>query len=155
MHALSVTGTFDDCQALVKSAFADTDLSNDELIEKASELAAVVHKRVGIDQNLSQKLAVFHTYLNLVIRDGAFTGGRMVGSFLNRDAEAVARRLKFLQDRGTQHDDLELLLYLILEIYAERFPSPTDRLLLDEILKNPSCLNTEGNVVEVHQQVTP
>ena len=97
------------------------------LENRAAELAAVVRERTGISDDAANKLGVFHTYLNELIREGKFASGRAVGAFLNRDAEAVGRRLAWLEERRAVEDESETLLELVMEVYGERFGSEKDR----------------------------
>jgi MoxR-like ATPase len=105
-----------------------------DLDQRVGELAGVLRERMGISQKNAVNLAAFHTYLNEVMRQGVFTSSRAVGSFLNRDAEAVAQRLSWLQQKGSVSvDDAELLHGLVLQVYGERFATDGDRVLLDKV----------------------
>lgn len=62
VHAIEVFGTFDDCQRLVKTAFADTE------IRKAFELTSA--NSINICRLLPQTFYFFHAYGALAGRDG-------------------------------------------------------------------------------------
>ncbi|HEY4221538.1 MAG TPA: AAA family ATPase, partial [Myxococcota bacterium] len=114
------------------------------LEQRAGELAGVVRERAGISSNAAMKLAAFHTYLNEVLKQGAFSSGRQVKSFLHRDAEAVAQRLAHLVNRGVGagDDEIEVLHDLVLQVYGERFTVDGDRELLHTLAQR--ALGSEG-----------
>jgi nitric oxide reductase NorQ protein len=107
--------------------------TNTSLESRAAELAEIVHRRTGISEGSAMRLAVFHTYLNDVLREKGLSGALNIGSLLNRDAEAVARRLAVLKRPGSIEDETELLHHLLLSHYGERFDSAHDRGLIAEI----------------------
>jgi len=57
IHALEVSGTFDDCQALVKQAFADEDLN--------SKLRLTSANSINISRLIPQTFYYFHAYAQL------------------------------------------------------------------------------------------
>ena len=114
------------------------------LDERAGELAAVLRERTNLSGELSSKLAAFHTYLNEVLKQGAFASGRQVGSFLNRDAEGVAQRLSWLLKKGSQGaPENELLHDLVEQVYGQRFSAEADRLLLSKLAQR--AFGSEGD----------
>jgi MoxR-like ATPase len=100
--------------------------TREALDNRAAELAAVVRKRCNLPEELANKLGVFHVYLNALLEEGKFTSGRAVGAFLNRDAEAVGRRLAWLLEAKEVDDPTEALLRLVQEVYGERFGADLD-----------------------------
>lgn len=107
--------------------------TNTPLEARAAELAEIVLRRTGISEGSAMRLAVFHTYLNDVLREKGLSGALNIGSLLNRDAEAVARRLAVMKRPGSVEDETEVLHHLLLSHYGERFDSAHDRALIAEI----------------------
>lgn len=108
--------------------------SGTQLDERAAELALAIEERTKISREAAQLLGSFHTYLNQLIRESKFASGRAVGSLLNRDAEAIGFRLKWLSDRNVVDDEKEMLAYLVNELYGERFLPEKDKQTLKKEL---------------------
>lgn len=106
----------------------------------AGELAQIVHRRTGISEAAALRLAVFHTDLNDILREKRLSGALNIGSLLNRDAEAVARRLAVLKRPGSLEDEDELLHHLLVSYYGARFDSPHDKAMI----RNVASLVLEG-----------
>ena len=64
VHAIEVLGTFDDCQRLVKEAFADVELRQEFDITSANS--------INICRLLPQMFYFFHAYASLVGSEGGF-----------------------------------------------------------------------------------
>jgi threonine synthase len=86
--AIEVDGTFDDCQALVKSAFMDAELN------KAMKLTSA--NSINVARFLPQMFYYFHAYAQLV-KSGEKTGNVVVavpsGNFGNICAGLIAKRM--------------------------------------------------------------
>ncbi|CAI4218180.1 unnamed protein product [Parascedosporium putredinis] len=70
VHNLAVTGTFDDCQDIVKALFADPE------INKTHNLGAV--NSINWARILAQIVYYFHSYFSLAKKDSTFTVGDKV-----------------------------------------------------------------------------
>ncbi|MCK6547283.1 AAA family ATPase [Myxococcota bacterium] len=120
---------------------------------RAAELALAIQERTKISETAALRLGAFHMYLNQLIREGKFASGTAVGSLLNRDAEAIGHRLKWLQDRHVVEDELEMLHYLAMEVYGERFLPERDREYLRE--KADAWFGADGRKIELAGDVSP
>ncbi len=105
------------------------------LSRSASELLENIHHRTQISVDSARLLARFHICMNELLRKGEFASALAIGSFLNRDAEAVARRLKHLTAQGAVTDEVETLHRLVLDVYGERFDNESDRALFSSLAK--------------------
>ena len=85
VFALSVDGTFDDCQRLVKSAFADPELADQTLVSANS---------INVGRLLPQTFYYFHMFAELprASRDG-LTVATPSGNFGNLTAGLIAKRM--------------------------------------------------------------
>ncbi len=113
----------------------EAELTEETMERRIAELAVLINKRGGIAWDLAQRLATLHTILNQHLRLATFAWSKVVGSFLNRDAEAVATRLKWLIDHNVSDDPAELLHHLVQHVYGMRLDPPADRMLLEHISK--------------------
>ena len=113
----------------------ETELTDDTMERRIADLAVLINKRGGISWDLAERLATLHTILNQHMRLSTFSWSKVVGSFLNRDAEAVATRLKWLLDHNVADDPVELLHHLVQRVYGMRLDPPADRMLLEHISK--------------------
>lgn len=87
IHAIEVNGTFDDCQALVKQAFNDTDLRNKVNISSANS--------INIARLLPQMLYYFFAYKQLKskLKDKKLTVSVPCGNLGNLTAGIIAKRM--------------------------------------------------------------
>ncbi len=115
------------------------DPTQEVLSRAASELLENIHHRTQISVDAARLLARFHICMNELLRKGEFASALAIGSFLNRDAEAVARRLKHLTAQGAVTDEVETLHRLIADVYGERFDNESDRALFTHLTKRFIC----------------
>ena len=89
VHAIEVLGTFDDCQRLVKEAFADVELRQEFDITSANS--------INICRLLPQMFYFFHAYASLVGSEGGFPDDVVVsvpsGNLGNLTAGLLAWRM--------------------------------------------------------------
>lgn len=131
---------------------SNLEMTQEAVNERAAELGAILSTRTGVKSQVALRLAAFHTFLNESMRE-LFTTGASIGSFVNRDAEAVARRLSWLIERNVVGDELEALHDLVMDIYGDRFEPEADRLVLEGILKR--FFGTEGGQLQLDDQLLP
>ncbi len=103
---------------------------------RAEELFHAVQRRTQISADVAKALARLHVTFNELLRAGVFTSGAAVGSFLNRDAEAVGRRLKWLLDHNAVDDERAGLMQVVCEVYGERFEPEADRALIEKLTRD-------------------
>lgn len=120
---------------------------------RAAELAAVLRERCDMSRDTADKLGVFHVYLNHMLREGRFASGRAIGTFLNRDAESVGKRLAWLLERNEVDDEDEALVELVMSIYGERLATPSDREKLLALVQN--AFSTDSVGVEIEATISP
>ncbi|MCA9552574.1 MAG: AAA family ATPase, partial [Myxococcales bacterium] len=128
--------------------------TREALDNRAAELAAVVRKRCNLPEELANKLGVFHVYLNALLEEGnKFASGRAVGAFLNRDAEAVGRRLAWLLEAKEVDDPTEALLRMVMEVYGERFGAEAD---VEQLFKRAThAFSAEGRQASLGAELQP
>src|SRR5690606_37527595 len=91
ISALEVSGTFDDCQKMVKEAFLDKELNDQMLLTSANS--------INIARWIPQCLYYFYAYSRLPRLDGKVVVAVPSGNFGNLAAGILAERMGLPVDR--------------------------------------------------------